>query len=159
MMMSSAICLELIVLPALISKHVLLLWWQPTGTHMNGYGYCITLCMHYIVFVGNKISMSSNANIFPRYWSFVIPRTKTSDAELWCFLWFAICAWINGWANNREAGDLRHQRAHYDVILICCWHLQYFTVLLHTCTVFNHRDRVTHICVSSLVPVRRWASH
>ena len=27
-----------------------------------------------------------------------------------------ICAWINDWANNREAGDLRRYRAHYDVI-------------------------------------------
>ena len=28
-------------------------------------------------------------NHFPRYWPFVrgIPRTKASDAELWCFLW------------------------------------------------------------------------
>ena len=24
-----------------------------------------------------------------------------------------ICAWINGWVNNREAGDLRRHRAHY----------------------------------------------
>ena len=54
---SSAICLEL-VLPALISKHDLLLWWLPTGTHMNGYCCCITLYMHYIVFVGNKISIN-----------------------------------------------------------------------------------------------------
>ena len=27
-----------------------------------------------------------------------------------------ICAWINGGVNNREAGDLRRHRAHYDVI-------------------------------------------
>ena len=27
-----------------------------------------------------------------------------------------ICAWINGCANNREAGDLKRHRAHYDVI-------------------------------------------
>ena len=27
-----------------------------------------------------------------------------------------ICAWINGWVNNRKAGDLRSYRAHYDVI-------------------------------------------
>ena len=27
-----------------------------------------------------------------------------------------IYAWINGWVNNREAGDLRHHRTHYDVI-------------------------------------------
>ena len=26
-----------------------------------------------------------------------------------------ICVWINGWVNNREAGDLRRYRAHLDV--------------------------------------------
>ena len=30
-------------------------------------------------------------------------------------MFFVICAWTNGWVNNREAGDLRHHRAHYDV--------------------------------------------
>ena len=29
-----------------------------------------------------------------------------------------ICAWINGWANNRDAGDLIHHGTHYDVIVI-----------------------------------------
>ena len=29
-----------------------------------------------------------------------------------------ICAWKNGWVNNRGAGDLRHRRAHYDVTVI-----------------------------------------
>ena len=29
-----------------------------------------------------------------------------------------ICAWINGCANNREAGDLRRHRAHYDVTVM-----------------------------------------
>ena len=29
-----------------------------------------------------------------------------------------ICAWINGWVNNREAGDLRRHRAHYDVTVM-----------------------------------------
>ena len=33
---------------------------------------------------------------------------------------FLICVWINGWVNNREAGDLRRYRAHYDVIVIWC---------------------------------------
>ena len=36
-----------------------------------------------------------------------------------------ICACINGWANIREAGDLRRYRAHYDVILMI-----YRTVIL-----------------------------
>ena len=29
-----------------------------------------------------------------------------------------ICTWINGWANNREAGDLRGHRAHYDIAVM-----------------------------------------
>ena len=36
------------------------------------------------------------------------------------FLWSAPS--IKGWVNNREAGDLRHHRAHYDVIVILSWH-------------------------------------
>ena len=38
----------------------------------------------------------------------------------------SICSWTNGWANNRDAGDLRHHRAHYDVTVMshanytCC---------------------------------------
>ena len=31
-----------------------------------------------------------------------------------------ICSWIKGWSNNREAGDLRRHRAHYDVIVMRC---------------------------------------
>ena len=45
-----------------------------------------------------------------------IPRTKASDAELWYFLWSA--PEINGWVNNREAGDLRRHRTHYDVTIM-----------------------------------------
>ena len=29
-----------------------------------------------------------------------------------------ICAWINDWVNNREAGDLRRHRGHYDAIVM-----------------------------------------
>ena len=29
-----------------------------------------------------------------------------------------ICAGINGWVNNREAGDLGRYRAHYDVTVM-----------------------------------------
>ena len=29
-----------------------------------------------------------------------------------------IYAWTNGWVNNRETGDLRRHRAHYDVIVL-----------------------------------------
>ena len=33
----------------------------------------------------------------------------------WAFMFSLICAWINGWVNNGEAGDLRGYCAHYDV--------------------------------------------
>ena len=57
---------------------------------------------------------SSNGNITGHR---RIPRTKATDAELWCILWSA--PWINGWVNNREAGDLRRHCAHYDVTVMC----------------------------------------
>ena len=41
-----------------------------------------------------------------------IPRTKASDAKLWCFLWSA------PWVNNEKTGDLKRHRAHYDVIVV-----------------------------------------
>ena len=33
---------------------------------------------------------------------------------------------INGWVNNREAGDLRHHRAHYDVIVMTLYNFTYW---------------------------------
>ena len=54
---------DLKLVPALISKHVLLLWWLPTGTDMDGYCCCITLHMYYIVFVGNKISINQSIKL------------------------------------------------------------------------------------------------
>ena len=39
------------------------------------------------------------------------------EQKLWCFS--LICAWINVWENNREAGDLRRHHAHYDVTVMC----------------------------------------
>ena len=38
-----------------------------------------------------------------------------------------ISAWINGWVNNREAGDLRRHRAHYDVIVMYIRHPNFMT--------------------------------
>ena len=42
----------------------------------------------------------------------------------WAFMFSSICVWINGWVNNREAGDLRRYRVHYDVTLITLVHNQ-----------------------------------
>ena len=87
-------------------------------------------CDKYKIFSSNSTDLavesmitSSNRNIFrvtgPSCGKFTclrwIPLTKACDEELWCFLWSA--PWINGWVNNREAGDLRRHRAHYDIVI------------------------------------------
>ena len=61
---------------------------------------------------------------FPRYWPFVqgIQRSPVNSPHKgqWrgALMFSLICAWINAPANNREAGDLRRHRAHYDVIVM-----------------------------------------
>ena len=61
---------------------------------------------------------------FPRYWPFVrgIHRSPVNSPHKgqWrgALMFSLICARINGWVNNREAGDLRRNRAHYGVIVM-----------------------------------------
>ena len=63
-------------------------------------------------------------NHFPCYWLFLrgIHRSPVNSPHKgqWraasMFSW--ICAWINGWVNNHEAGDLRRHCAHYDVTVM-----------------------------------------
>ena len=45
-----------------------------------------------------------------------IPRTNGQWRG--ALMFSLICAWLNCWVNNGEAGDLIRQRAHYDVIVI-----------------------------------------
>ena len=61
---------------------------------------------------------------FPRYWPFVrgIHRSPVNspDKGQWCgaLMFSLICAWINAWVNNREAGDLTRYCAQCDVIVM-----------------------------------------
>ena len=65
---------------------------------------------------------------FPRYWPFVrgIHRSPVYSPHKgqWrgASMFSLISFWINGWINNREAGDLRRCRAHYDVIVMGSTH-------------------------------------
>ena len=59
---------------------------------------------------------------FPRYWPFVrgiqwSPVNSPHKGQ-WRGALIFFCVWINGWVNNREAGDLRRYRAHYDVTVM-----------------------------------------
>ena len=61
---------------------------------------------------------------FPRDWPFVrgIHRSPVNSPHkgLWrgALMFPLICVWINGWVNNRKAGDLRRYQTHYDVIVM-----------------------------------------
>ena len=61
---------------------------------------------------------------FPRNWTFVrgIHRSPVNSPHKgqWrgALMFSLTCDWINDWVNNREAGDFRRYRAHYDVILM-----------------------------------------
>ena len=61
---------------------------------------------------------SSNGNIFrvTGHWS---PLNSPHKGQ-WrgAFMFSLICAWINHWVNNGEAGDLKRCRAHYDVMVM-----------------------------------------
>ena len=61
---------------------------------------------------------------FPRYWPFVrgIHRSPVNSPHKgqWrgALMFSLICTGINGWVNNREAGDLRRLCAHHDIIVM-----------------------------------------
>ena len=61
---------------------------------------------------------------FPLYWPYVrgihwSPMKSLHKGQWRGALMFSlICAWINGWVNNRESGDLRRYCSHYDVIIM-----------------------------------------
>ena len=61
---------------------------------------------------------------FPRNWPFVrgIHRSPVNSPHKgqWrgALMFSLICVWIKDWVNNREAGDFRRYRAHFDVIVM-----------------------------------------
>ena len=122
--------------------------------------YCLTQGITWTnVDLLRTMMTSSNGNIFrvtgPLCGEFTghrwIPHIKASDAELWHFRWSA--PWINGWANNREAGELRRHHAHYDVIvmtmltvwgLLCCVLVMLTLLSLDKSSPFRRRHFQTH---------------
>ena len=96
-----------------------------------------TQTLHVLCMLIGRNEFNNDVNVikwkyFPRYWPFVrgihqSPVNSTHKGQRRGSLMFSlICAWINGWVNNHEAGDLRRNRAHYDVTVINS------VLLLHT---------------------------
>ena len=87
-----------------------------------------TLFRHKVKISSSQVSPAHDDVIkwkqFPRYWPFVrgIHRSTVNSppkSQRRAVLMFSlICAWINGWVNSGEAGDLRRRHAHYDVTVI-----------------------------------------
>ena len=75
---------------------------------------------------------------FPRYWPFVRGIHRSPHKGQWrgALMFSLISAWINGWVNNRGAGDLGRNRAHYDVIVMIfslpfsVWHPRHIGVTI-----------------------------
>ena len=83
---------------------------------------------------------------FPRYWPFVrgIHRSPANSPHKgqWrgALMFSLICAWINGWVNNCEAGDLRHHCTHYDVMVMVYGKMHNYHSVCKNC---NHYDFAT----------------
>ena len=83
---------------------------------------------------------------FPRYWPFVreIHRSPVNFPHKgqWrgALMFTLICARINGWVNNHEAGDLRRNRAHCDV-----------TVMFMGCLMWVQTWQLSYVSPSSIV--------
>ena len=84
------------------------------------YNYKMSLHKRYSIPLTVNQDTSNNVVIkwkhFPRCWSPV----NSPHKGLWrgTLMFPLICASINAWLNNREAGDLRRSHAHYDVIVM-----------------------------------------
>ena len=88
---------------SLKKQHRMICWWTPL---------CFSHCWCMMTSLNENISRVIGhlcGEFTGHRW---IPRTKASDAELWCFLWSA------PEVNNGEAGDLRRHRAHYAVTVM-----------------------------------------
>ena len=91
---------------------------------------------------------------FPRYWPFVrgihrSPVDSPRNGQWRTPLMFSlIYAGTNGWAINRDAGDLRHHRSHYDVIVMFSWKNEH---LLKSCIPLSRKDASSAFLEKSLV--------
>ena len=89
-------------------------------TYLFLYPWCHGNCYYCVVVHDDVIKWKH----FPRNWPFVreIHRSPVNFPHKgqWrgALMFSLIYAWINDWVNNREAGDLRRQHGHYDVIVM-----------------------------------------
>ena len=93
----------------------------------HGFHKCMSVVMGKLPKLGNITPDHGDVikwKYFPRHWPFVrgIHRSQVNSPHKgqWrgALMFSLICVWINGWVNNREAGDLRRYRTYYDVTVM-----------------------------------------
>ena len=105
---------------------------QPTSHYLTQ--YYPDLCIH----------MASHDDVikwkhFPRYWPFMreIHRSPVNSPNKgqWrgALMFSLICAWTNSWVNNRDTGDLKRHRAHYDITVMLLWLCLSLYMYYHAC--------------------------
>ena len=94
---------------------------------------------------------------FPRHWPFVrgIHRSPVNSPHngQWCgaLMFSLICAWINNWVNNHEAGDLRCHRAHYDVIVMTTLYLDYTALYSPSSSSMHNTAKIISLLISIIM--------
>ena len=85
---------------------------------------CIDITLRRVWITGEITWWRHQMEIFPRYWPFVrgthrSPMNSSHKSQWRVALMFSfICAWTNGWPNNRDAGDFKRHGAYYDVAVM-----------------------------------------
>ena len=96
---------------------------------------------------------------FPRYWPFVrgIRRSMMNSPHKvqWrgALMFSLISLWINAWVNNREAGDFRRHRTHYDVTNAVV--IFGYTLINHTvsCDTYNELYALCYYYYSKIISI------
>ena len=83
----------------------------------------------------------------------LIPLTKASDTELWCFLWYA---WINGWVNKQSQGWSFETPScpllrHCDVAILC-----FYDLLLQSCDLFTYVASDSEATLEAMGKIDEW---
>ena len=102
----------------------------PRGRTLTNGVISLSITTDKISMTGVDLPVSSHDDVikwkhFLRYWPFTrgIHRSPVNSPHKgqWrgALTVSLIWAWTNGWANHRDAGDLKSHRAHYNVTVIC----------------------------------------
>ena len=84
--------------------------------------------------LARSMMTSSNGNIFRFTFVWGIHQSPVNSPHKgqWrgTLMFSLICAWTNGWVNNRDGGDLRRHRDRYDVTVMSCGSLERTAIVI-----------------------------